>query len=130
MTAAATYFPVLAFESEITGPGMVKTRFFPLPGRVALFAVLAEITLVIIINLVAGVAIRGNSLVHLVTVTQRTFDVLVRPSEREIGIFGVVERSFSPAGFMMATAAILAEMAKVIIIFLVAAETGGWRFAK
>jgi hypothetical protein len=91
VTAAARHFSMSAMQSETAFPAMVECCRFPLFCLVALRAFLAIFSPVVIVDLMAGIAIRRDSFITLVGVAHGTLNLCMRPSQGEIRIACVVE---------------------------------------
>ena len=87
VTVAASGFPVLTQKRKVTGLTMIKGGFFPLPCSVALLAFLTVLALVIIVDLMAGVATCGGPFIALVDMAHLTFNRIVRTGQLETTIF-------------------------------------------
>ena len=99
-----------------------------IPGcrHMASAAVRAKGTLVMVVLLVAGIAYGRSALEDPVNVTLLTSHRGVRPGEGE-SRFAVVEADLLPIRGHMAGGAVLPEAALVVVVLLVAGETGRWR---
>ena len=105
---------------------VVEGRALPGVGLMAGAAIRAELPLVLVVFLVAADTRLRRALVDVVGVALDAVHLDVLAGERE-GALRVVEGRALPGVGLMAGAAIRAELPLVLVVFLVAADTGRGR---
>lgn len=115
---------VLVAEGIFCVPVMIECHLFPGAVRVAALTFLAEVALVHIVLLVAGVTGERRWLIAAIGMTAQAFYGRMFSREREFRLVVIEARYVLPFFFRMACVARKAERALMHIVFLVAGMAG------
>lgn len=114
-----------ASKGELSA-AMVKLGSLPVFGAVAVAALLSFLSLVDIVLLVAGEAVRRRMLEIGVPVAVLALGLNVLAKQRKLGL-GVIERALLPVALRMAVTAGLPQGTFVLVVFLVTGVAGRGR---
>lgn len=125
MTAAAGHAPMLLTQREFCIPIMIKDDLFPYAVRVAGLALLAVVSFMDVVLLMARVTDQWCGPVIPIGMASFAIDSFVLAEQREFRLVVVKERGALPLLLRMALFARSAQGLLVLVVFLVTGVTGG-----